>query len=224
MSWLLRNSDRIFTLLFQHLWVTLLPVVVAIVIAIPIGYLAYKKPRIGRPLLSTAALMYAIPALPLLIVVPLIFGTELRSNLTLMIALTIYAVALMVRTVEDAFTAIQPQIKQAAQAVGHSSSSTFWKIELPLAGPQIFEGIRVISVSTISLVTIGALIGLPSLGSLLTDGFQRGIVPSVIAGILLTMALALVLDTLIRFLSYLLFPWVRKTKHAKLQLAAEVNR
>lgn len=209
MTWLLANWPQVVSLTADHLLLALPAVLATVVIAVPIGRFAFRNPKIGRPLLSVATLLYAIPALPLLIVIPLIFGTPLRSNATMVIALTIYGVALLVRTAEDAFASVDPQVRQAAIAVGNSPRSVFWRVDLPLAVPMLMSGIRVVAVSTIALVTIGALIGVSSLGSLLTDGFQRGIIAEVSTGILATMLLATLFDGLLIVIERMLTPWAR---------------
>lgn len=212
MSWLSANWHLVWGLGKDHLVLAVPAVLISVLIAVPVGRLAQRRPRIGRPLLSIAALLYAIPALPLLIVIPALFGTTLRSNATMIIALSIYGVALMVRTAEDAFASVDPKVREAAVAIGNSPRSVFWKVELPLATPVLLSGIRVVAVSTISLATIGALVGISTLGTLLTDGFQRGIVAEVATGIIATVALALVLDGLLLLAGRILTPWIYAQK------------
>ncbi|MCF6770249.1 ABC transporter permease subunit [Corynebacterium sp. MC-04] len=151
--------------------------------------------------------MYAVPSLPLIITIPIIIGTPLRSNLTMITALTVYGVALLVRTAADAFASVDAHTRDAALALGHSPRTILWKVDLPLAIPVIASGLRVVASSTIGLVTIGALVGIPSLGSLLTDGFQRGITAEVTAGIVATIIVALIIDATIQGLTWLLTPW-----------------
>lgn len=210
MSWPLANAPVILAAVGDHLLLSLPAILLSVVFAVPIGRLAFRAPRLGGPLLGAASLAYAIPALPLLILVPAILGTPLRSWQTMVVALTVYGVALMVRTSCDAFAAVDPQLRDAAIAIGHSRRSVFWRVELPLAIPVLISGIRVVAVSTISLVTIGALIGVRSLGILLTDGFQRGIAAEIWSGVIATVLLALLLDGLILLLGRALTPWTRR--------------
>lgn len=212
MNWLTQNWPSIFEYLWQHLLLSVPAIVLAIVIAVPIGRLAFVKPVIGGSLLTGAALLYAVPGLPLLVIIPAMFGVPIRSPWTMIIALTIYGVAILVRTVADAFSSVNAETRFAAIAVGHSRSKMFWLVDLPLAFPVILSGIRVLCVSTVSLVTIGALIGVQSLGTLLTDGFQRGIIAEVVAGIVATAALALIFDGLLLLLQHLTTPWMRTQK------------
>jgi osmoprotectant transport system permease protein len=179
--------------------------------------------------LSAAGLLYAIPALPLLIMVPALLGIPLRSPMTMVVVLTVYGVALLVRSVTDAFGAVDRTVRQAAVAIGHSPRAVFWQVEVPLAVPIILSGVRVVVVSTIGLVTIGALVGIPSLGTLFTDGFQRGIAEEVITGMVLTVFLAMLLDAVVVMAGRMLSPWtranipVRKNEAIHVAAAAEVR-
>lgn len=212
MNWLQHNWMMVVDYLVDHLWLSVPPIIAATILAVPLGRLAYKYPKIGGMLLSGATLLYAIPALPLLIVIPAIFGVPLRSPLTMMIALTLYGVALMVRSAVDAFHSVDPRIREAAIAIGNSPRSIFWRVDLPLASPVLFAGVRVVAVSTIGLVPIGALIGIPTLGTLLTDGFQRGISVEIWTGVIVTMLLALIIDTALRGCAWLALPWARQVR------------
>lgn len=207
MNWVITNWEDIAELTGQHLRLALPPIVFSLLIAIPIGRYAFSHTLFGRPLLNAASLMYAVPSLPLIITIPIIIGTPLRSNLTMITALTVYGVALLVRTAADAFASVDAHTRDAAVALGHSPHTILWKVDLPLAIPVIASGLRVVASSTIGLVTIGALVGIPSLGSLLTDGFQRGITAEVTAGIIATIIVALIIDAIIQGLTWLLTPW-----------------
>ncbi len=212
MKWLINNWEHVLDLLIQHLALSIPAVLIAVLVAVPIGRLAFKRPRIGEPILSASTLLYAIPSLPLLVIIPAVLGLSPRSPWVMVIALSLYGVALLVRSAADGFASVDRTVRQGAIAVGHSPMSVFWRVDLPLSLPVLIPGIRVVTVSTISLVTIGALIGVPSLGSLLTDGFQRGILASVLTGILTTMALALTLDLLLQLAERLLTPWTRAVR------------
>lgn len=212
MSWLLANWGTVAGLALDHLLLSLPAILISVLVAVPIGRLAFRRPRIGGPLLTVATLAYAIPALPLLIIIPAIAGTPLRSWQTMVIALSVYGVALLVRTACDAFSAVDPQLRDAAVATGYSPRGLFWRVDLPLAVPVLISGARVVTVSTISLVTLGALIGVPGLGSLLTDGFQRGIAAEVWTGVIATALLALLLDAVVLGIGRAVAPWTRAAR------------
>ncbi|GAB3659264.1 ABC transporter permease [Glycomyces tarimensis] len=209
MTWLAHSWPYVLELTKDHLLLSIPAILLSVVVAVPIGRLAARRPRIGGLVLGAASLMYAVPALPLLIIVPAIFGFPLRSSATVITALTVYGTALLVRTAADAFASVDAAVRSAALAVGHSPRSVFWRVDLPLAIPVLLSGARVVAVSTVSLVTIGALIGVPGLGSLLTDGFQRGITEEVAVGVVATIVVALVLDGLVLAAGRALTPWTR---------------
>ena len=209
MTWLALNWQQVVTLAVAHLLLSGPAIVISVLIAVPIGRIAFRRPRIGGAVSATATLLYAIPALPLLIIIPAIVGTPLRSSATMIIALSVYGVALLTRTAADAFSSVDAGVRTAAVAVGHSPRSVFWRIDLPLAVPVLIGGIRVMAVSTVGLVTIGALIGVPSLGTLLTDGFQRGIAAEVATGVIATVVLALLIDAALVLTGRLLAPWAK---------------
>jgi len=211
-KWLANNWQELPGLLGDHLLMSIPAILVSIIIAVPIGRLAQRHRLVGGPLLGLASLMYAIPALPLLIVIPVVLGLPLLSMANMTVALTIYGVALLVRTAADAFAAVDANAHEAAIAVGHSRTSVFWRVDLPLAVPVLVSGIRVMVVSTVSLVTLGALIGESGLGVLLTDGFQRGIAAEVLTGIIATVVVALALDGLVILVGRVLTPWARLSR------------
>lgn len=209
MDWVLANLPRILSLTLDHLMLSLPAVAAAFLVALPLGRLANRLGRFREPLVGSVGLLYAIPSLPLFIVLPILIGTGVRDAVNVIVALSLFGVALMVRSAADAFAAVAQDVRLAAVAVGHSRWGAFLGVELPLAGPALLAGLRVVSVSTLSLVSVSAVLGVTSLGSLFTDGFQRGIVPSIAAGIVMTVLLAVVVDLLLVGLGRLVMPWQR---------------
>lgn len=208
MTWLFNNGNLIGQLVVAHLLIAIPPIILSFAISVPIGWVANHFSWSRGTLLTVLGLLYAIPSLPLFIILPLIIGTGLRDSINLVVALTLYGIALMVRTSADGLASVDPDVRQSASAVGFSVRSQFFRVELPLAGPVLLAGIRVVAVSTISLTTVGAVIGVDSLGSLFTDGFQRGITVEIFTGIVLTIILALGVDGLLVLLGRVLMPWV----------------
>src|SRR5215207_240235 len=206
-NWLWSNLDRVGELMLVHLALSVPAIILSFVVSVPIGWLAHRYRWSRGVLLSLCALLYAVPSLALFIALPAITGLSLRSPLNLVIALTLYGIAVIVRTATDAFDAVERDVLQSATAMGYSVVGRFWGVELPLAGPVLLSGLRVVIVSTVSLATVGAVIGVPSLGSLFTDGFQRGIQIEIITGIIATIVLALVLDWLSVVSGRMLMPW-----------------
>ena len=227
MTWVWANLDLIWDRTLDHLILSVPPIILSFVIALPLGWLANRF-RISRGVILTASgLLYAIPSFPMFIVLPALVGTTLRSPLNLVIALTIYGVALMVRVVADGLASVDADVQRSAVAVGFSAWTNFWQVELPLSGPVLLAGLRVVAVSTVSLATVGAVIGAQSLGSHFTDGFQRGIQAEIITGIVATVLLALLLDGALVAAGRLALPWTRLRTtvkaDARLRRPAEVT-
>ena len=218
MNWVVNNLDLIADLSVEHIRLAIPPILLGFVISIPIGWLAFRFKLTRGLLLTLAGLLFTIPSLALLVILPPLLGISALSDANLTIALTIYAVAIMARSVADALGSVDPAVRQSATAVGYGSWRLFWAVEFPLAGPVILAGLRVAAVSTISLVTVGILIGTESLGYLFTNGYQRGIVAEIFAGVVMVVVIALVVDYLLVLLGRLLMPWTRKQKTVRPQL------
>ncbi|MBC7724749.1 MAG: ABC transporter permease [Burkholderiaceae bacterium] len=208
MNWVANNLPLILQRTGDHLAIAVPAIILSFVISIPIGWVAHHYRWSRGTVLTSIGLLYAIPSLPLFIVIPLIVGTGLRSPVNLVVGLTLYGIALMVRSTADALGSVDSNVEQSASAVGFSAWQRFWRVDLPLAGPVLLAGIRVVSVSTVSLTTVGAVIGISSLGSLFTDGFQRNITAEIYTGIVMTILVALVLDLILVMIGRALMPWI----------------
>lgn len=207
MSWTLQNLDLILALTVQHLRLSVAPIVLGLVLALPLGWLAHRF-RLTRGLLLTlAGLLYTIPSLALFMILPPLLGIGVLSEFNVTIALTLYALAIMARSVAEALDSVDPESRMAATAIGYGPWRRFWRVELPLAGPVILAGLRVTAVSTISLVTVGILVGVQSLGYLFTNGFQRRIVEEIAVGVLGVVVIALIVDALLVLAGRALMPW-----------------
>ena len=209
MTWLSSNWGVIGSLTLAHLWIALPAIALSVLLSVPIARWAAFSRR-GGWVLSALSALYAVPSLPLLIVIPVIVGVALRSPANMVIVLTLYGVAVLVRQAAEGFRAIPRATLQAANACGYSLPRRFVEVELPLATPVVVAGTRVVATSTVSLVTVGAFIGVRSLGTLFTDGFQRGLIAEVVAGLVATVLLALVIDALIQGIGWALTPWTRR--------------
>lgn len=207
MTWFNNNSDQVYDLLLNHLWLSALPIVLGFVIAVPIGWYASRHPRIRGVLLSLAGILYTIPSLAFFLVLPGIIGTGFLDPINVVIALTVYAVAIMVRSAADAFESVSPAVLDAATATGFAPAGRAFRVELPLAGPVLLAGLRVVAVSTVSLVSVGALIGVSNLGSLFTEGWRTDNTPEIVIGVIGVVALALAFDAVLVVSGRLLMPW-----------------
>jgi osmoprotectant transport system permease protein len=207
MTWFRDNTDKVVDLLLSHLWLSALPIVLGFVIAVPIGWFVHRHPRLRGLVLSLAGVLYTIPSLAFFLVLPSLIGTAYLSPANVVIALTIYGVAIMVRSASDAFESVSPAVLDAATATGYASTGRAFAVELPLAGPVLLAGLRVVAVSTVSLVSVGALIGVNNLGSLFTEGYRTDNTPEILIGVIGIVLLALVFDAVLVLTGRLLMPW-----------------
>jgi osmoprotectant transport system permease protein len=207
-NWVGANLGLIRDLLLEHVGFALPPVVIGLVLAIPLGWLA-SRTRVGQTFTIAAGLLYTIPSLALFVLLPPLLGTRILDPANVIVALTVYTLALLVRTVADGLNAVPSVIVNAATAMGYAPLRRFLAVELPLSVPVVLAGLRVAAVSNISLVTVGAVIGFGGLGKMFTDGFQRGIPEEIVAGIVLVLLLALVVDGLLLLAGRALTPWDR---------------
>jgi osmoprotectant transport system permease protein len=211
MNWISSNIDRIVSLTFSHAWLTLVPTVLGLIIALPIGWWAHRSTRGQAAIVGTAGLLYTIPSLALFIILPILLGTKILDPLNIVVALTVYTLALLVRVVADGLDSVPHDTVAAAEAMGYRAWQRFLLVELPVAVPVIAAGLRVAVVSNVSIVTMAALLGIPQLGSLFTQGFQLRLYVPLVTGIVLCVVLAVVADGLIILLNKLLTPWRQRT-------------
>ncbi|MDF2048190.1 MULTISPECIES: ABC transporter permease subunit [Microbacterium] len=210
MNWVVNNLELIGELTLVHLRQSLIALVVGFVVSIPIGWVAWRYRLVRSSVITITGLLYTIPSLALLILVPVITGWySIISENNLVVALAIYAVAILVRAVADGLDSVDAGVRQAATAIGYGSFRRFWAVEFPLAGPVVLAGLRVTSASTIALATVGILVGIQNLGYLFTNGLQRRIIPEVFAGVIAVVVIALVVDLLLVLAGRLLMPWTR---------------
>lgn len=209
MSWVLDNLDLVGSLLFTHLWQSLVPLTIGFALSIPLGWVAWRFRLLRSGIVLVTGLLYTIPSLALLTILPGMLGLPINSAANLMAALTIYVIALLVRAVVDGLNAVGEEVRFAATATGFSALRRLWAVELPLAAPVILAGLRVAAASTIALATVGILVGVTNLGYLFTNGLQRRIVPEVLTGVLAVVVVAVIVDLLLIGAGRLLLPWQR---------------
>jgi osmoprotectant transport system permease protein len=209
MSWFLANYPSVLTQLVEHIWLSFVPVAIALVVSIPLGWLANRNTVLRAVLVPSASLLYTIPSIALFVLLPGLIGTKVGDPINVVIALTLYTVALLVRSVADALAAVPGIVVAAATAMGFRPGMRFVSVELPLAVPVLIAGLRVATVSNISLVSVGALIGIGGLGASLTEGFQRNTPPQLFVGVVAIVLLALVADGVLVAIGRVVTPWVR---------------
>lgn len=212
MHYLLSHLDDAWGLTVVHLRLSLVPVLIGLAIALPLGMLV-QRTRIARRLTTAAAsVVFTIPSLALFVVLPMLIGTRILDEANVLVALTAYTAALLVRAVLEALDAVPAQVRDAATAVGYSPVTRMLKVELPLSVPVLVAGLRVVVVTNIAMVSVGSVIGIGGLGSWFTQGYQTDKSDQILAGIIALFVLAVVIDVLIVVAGRLATPWAHATR------------
>lgn len=193
--------------LLQHIELTLIAVAIGTAISIPLAVVAWRYRIVRAPIFGFASSLYIIPSLALFaILVPI---TGVYSYKTAEIALVGYTLLILIWNTVAGLNAVPEDARDAAKGLGYSPTEALVRVDLPLALPFIFAGLRVATSTVIGLVTVSALIGLGGLGQQITYGFSSNYYTPIIVGLVLSIALAAVADLLLVGAQRLLLPWAR---------------
>jgi osmoprotectant transport system permease protein len=201
--------DDILVYLGDHVVMSVLPVVLALAVSLPLGWWAARRPALTSVLLSLGGVAYSVPSIAVFIVGPLVFGYQIITYTNIIVALTIYSTALLVRNVIDGLESVPDDVRLSATALGYGRLGRLLSVELPVAVPVITAGLRVVTVTNVSMVSVGSLIGMGGLGQLFLEGLQSDYMAPILVGLVLSVLLALTLDGLLVLGQRWLTPWVR---------------
>lgn len=207
-SWVSDHTDDIRDALVEHLQLTLVAVVAGLVVSLPLGVAAVRWRRLRTPVLLAEGVLYAIPSLAA--VVLLAPWTGYLTRTTIAIPLTAYTLLILTRNVVTGLEAVPDEVRESATGMGYGPLRRLLQVELPLAVPAIVAGVRIATVSTIALVTIGFVAGHGGLGELIDQGLRAYVdYTPLTVGVVLSVALALLADGLLLLAQRLLTPWAR---------------
>ena len=209
MQYLLTHLDDAWALTVIHLRLSLVPILLGLLIAVPLGALVQRTTVLRRISTVTASIIFTIPSLALFVVLPLVIPTRILDEANVIVALTLYTTALLVRAVPEALDAVPPAVRDAATAVGYRPFTRVVKVELPLSIPILVASLRVVAVTNISMVSVGSVIGIGGLGAWFTEGYQANKSGQIIAGIIAIFVVAVVVDSLILLAGKAITPWTR---------------
>lgn len=194
------------SLLYDHLFMALVASLVGLVVSLPLGLACVRFPRLYPPVLAAASVLYSIPSLAFFVVLIAYTGI---SRETVIIPLAVYALSGLVPNVVDGLRAVPEDVRQAAEAMGFGGVRRLLSVELPIALPAVMAGLRVATVANISMVSVGALIGVGGFGALFTASAQLGRLDLAVTGIVVSVAMALAVDLVLMFLQRSLTGWAR---------------
>ncbi|MFZ0832714.1 MAG: ABC transporter permease [Mycobacterium sp.] len=212
MRYLFTHLDDAWELALIHLRLSLIPVLLGLLIAVPLGAFVQRTRMVRRLTTVTASIIFTIPSLALFVVLPLIIPTRILDEANVIVALTLYTTALLVRAVPEALDAVPAQVRDAATAVGYRPLTRMLKVDLPLSIPVLVAGLRVVAVTNISMVAVGSVIGIGGLGTWFTEGYQSDKSGQIVAGIVAIFVLAIVVDSAILVAGRTATPWVRAAR------------
>jgi osmoprotectant transport system permease protein len=202
------NWDVVWYWAQVHVRYTVLALLLGVIVALPLAYLSHRRPGVYGPVLGVTNTLYAIPSVAMFVLLAPAFG--FTNDRPVIVAMAIYTLVILVRNLVESLRSVPPAVVDAAVAMGYRPFRRFLAVELPLAAPGAIAGLRVAAVSTISLISVGAVVGRGGLGRLFDDGFQRRITEEVVAGLVAIVVLALLADLLIVLVGRWLTPWTRQ--------------
>ena len=207
-SWIPQNWSQIWELTWENAKLGVLSALYGLIISVPLGIIAARWRWFYPPTLTVVNVIYAIPALALFIALIPALGL---TDTNVIVALTLFSLCVIVPNVVAGLRGVPPSVRQAATAMGYGALRRLITVELPVAVPVIMGGLRVAMVSSISLASVGQLIGVSSLGYLFIDGEQRDFPTEIYVGLVLIIALALAADLILVGIRRVLTPWMARS-------------
>jgi osmoprotectant transport system permease protein len=205
-QWLGAHIALFQSALQDHITLTVVAVVAGLIISLPLGIAAHRWGFARTPILTASGILYTIPSLALFSMLVPYTGL---SGLTAEIGLISYTVLILVRNVLVGLEGVPADVLDAADGMGYRSFARLLRIELPLALPAIFAGLRIATVTTIGLVTVAALIGVGGLGQLILQGLIQNFHTPLLVATVLSVTLALVADLALAAAQRVAVPWAR---------------
>lgn len=204
------NLDTLLAALREHILLTVAAVLIAAVIAIPLSIVAYRVRWLTGPLLATTGTLYTIPSLALFAFLAPFTGVSFG---TVLIGLVLYALLIVLRGSLTGLQQVPSEVREVATGMGYGPVAALWRVELPLALPSIMTGLRIATVSTVALVTVGDIVGIGGFGTVILSGFRNNFYRAqIMTGTLATVALAFVFDALLVLLGLAVMPWARRRR------------
>ncbi|MFJ3612748.1 MULTISPECIES: ABC transporter permease [Streptomyces] len=205
-EYLRTRREELTDALVQHIGLTTASVAIALLVAVPLALLVRARPRLAAPVLGLTTLLYTVPSLAMFSLLLPVLGL---SSALVVTGLVLYALTILVRNTLAGLEAVPAETREAARGLGFGPWRLLWQVELPLALPVLMAGVRMATVSTIALTTVGSVVGRGGLGNLIEDALPTFFKAQVLAASVLCVLLAVVADLLLLGVQRLLTPWSR---------------
>ncbi|MFE0101433.1 ABC transporter permease [Streptomyces sp. NPDC059009] len=205
-EYLRTRSQELTDATLQHVGITMAAVAIGVAVSLPLALLARRWPFLGGPILGVTTVLYSIPSLAMFSLLLPFFGLSASLVVT---GLVLYSLTILVRNILAGLRAVPEEARDAARGMGYGPLRLLWEVELPLALPALLAGVRITTVSTVALTTVGAIVDHGGLGTLILDGLDTSFKAQVLTASVLCVLLAVVADLLLLGLQRLLTPWTR---------------
>lgn len=207
LSYVTDNIDTILVLLREHIILTVVSVGLGAAIALPLALVARRSRWLSAAILGTSTIIYTIPSLAMFAFIAPFTKLSVR---TVIIGLVLYSLVILVRNFLAGLQSVSAEVQESARGMGYNSRQLFLKVELPLAVPAFIAGLRIATVSTVALATVGVIVGHGGLGQLIVGGFNANFYRAqIMTGTIACVLLALVADLLLAGAQRWLTPWTR---------------
>lgn len=200
------RSSQLTDALVEHIWITVVSVLLGLVVAFPLALLARRYRKLEGVVVGTTTAIYTIPSLALF---ALLLPATGLSQTTVIIGLALYSLTILVRNIIEGLKSVPEDVRESALGMGYGRARQLFGVELPLALPTLMAGLRVATVSTVALTTVGSIVGYGGLGNLLIQAVDSQFRAQVLAAGLLCVLLAVAFDLLIVAVQRVLTPWSR---------------
>ncbi|MGW0824331.1 ABC transporter permease [Streptomyces sp. NPDC002845] len=198
----------------QHVGITAASVTIGLLLAFPLALLARRYRGLAGPILGLTTVLYTIPSLAMFSLLLPLFGLSASLVVT---GLVLYSLTILVRNILAGLRAVPEEAVEAARGMGYGPGRLLWEVELPLALPALLAGVRITTVATVALTTVGAIVGYGGLGTLILDGLDSTFKAQVLTASVLCVLLAIVADLLLLGVQRLLTPWMRATRAPRIR-------
>ncbi|MGX1955737.1 ABC transporter permease [Streptomyces sp. CB02115] len=205
-EYLRSRSQELTDATVQHIGITVVSVLIGLAVAFPLALLARRGRRFAGPVLGLTTVLYTVPSLAMFSLLLPVFGLSAALVVT---GLVLYSLTILVRNILAGLEAVPEEARDAARGMGYGPGRLLWEVELPLALPAVMAGLRIATVSTVALTTVGSLVGKGGLGNLIEDALPSFFKAQVLAASVLCVLLAMAADLLLLGLQRLLTPWTR---------------
>ncbi|HEX7100360.1 MAG TPA: ABC transporter permease [Acidimicrobiia bacterium] len=206
-QWIVEHVDDMWERTIEHVVLTGLAVSIGLVISVALSLVALRFRRTYAPISGTAGVLYTIPSIGLFAFLVPFTGLSL---LTAEIGLVSYTLLILIRNIVAGINGVPESVVEAARAMGYTDRRLFWEIQLPLAVPVVMAGVRLAAVTVVGLVTVTSLIGQGGYGVFILRGLSRTFATEILVGIVLSIALALLIDSALLGLQRWVAPWMRR--------------